>query len=64
MRDRFCGKLMTCLEPFLSPPLTAYLSRYEWKDQGDEHVINFPQNLSRIATVVHQRPADIPFIVR
>jgi hypothetical protein len=32
--------------------------------KGSKHVINFPQNMSRIATVLPQLPSDIPLIVR
>ena len=32
--------------------------------KGSKHVINFPQNVSRLATELPQLPADMPLIVR
>jgi hypothetical protein len=32
--------------------------------KGSKHVINFPQNMSRLANILPQLPTDIPLIVR
>lgn len=32
--------------------------------KGSKHVINFPQNVSRLAAILPQLPVDIPLIVR
>src|SRR5579859_46448 len=45
------------------PLMTVYTVRGGQR-KGSKHVINFPQNVSRLATVLPQIPRDIPLIVR
>ena len=32
--------------------------------KGSNHVINFPQNVSRIGSILPQLPSDIPLVMR
>ena len=45
------------------PMMSVYTVRGGQR-KGSKHVINFPQNVSRLATVLPQLPADVPLIVR
>jgi hypothetical protein len=45
------------------PLMTVYTVRGGQR-KGSKHVINFPQNVSRLATVLPQLPVDVPLIVR
>ena len=58
---------MTQLEEMLIariyPLMTVYTVRGGQR-KGSKHVINFPQNVSRLATVLPQLPVDMPLIVR
>jgi hypothetical protein len=45
------------------PLMTVYTVKGGQR-KGSKHVINFPQNVSRLATELPQLPADMPLIVR
>src|SRR5947207_429689 len=45
------------------PLMTVYTVQGRQR-KGSKHVINFPQNVSRLATVLPQMPRDIPLVVR
>jgi hypothetical protein len=45
------------------PLMTVYTVRGGQR-KGSKHVINFPQNVSRLANVLPQLPVDMPLIVR
>src|SRR5271169_1262429 len=45
------------------PLMTVYTVRGGQR-KGSKHVINFLQNVSRLATTLPQKPEDIPLIVR
>ena len=45
------------------PVMTVYTVKGGQR-KGSKHVINFPQNVSRLAAVLPQLPVDIPLIVR
>jgi len=45
------------------PLMTVYTVRGGQR-KGSKHVINFPQNVSRLATILPQLPVDMPLIVR
>lgn len=45
------------------PLMTVYTVRGGQR-KGSKHVINFPQNVSRLATALPQIPMDLPLIVR
>ena len=45
------------------PLMTVYTVKGGQR-KGSKHVINFPQNVSRLAAVLPQIPGDVPLIVR
>lgn len=45
------------------PLMTVYTVRGGQR-KGSKHVINFPQNVSRLANSLPRVPSDIPLIVR
>ena len=45
------------------PVMTVYTVKGGQR-KGSKHVINFPQNVLRLAAVLPQLPVDIPLIVR
>jgi len=60
-------KGLTQLEQMLiarvNPVMTVYTIKGGQR-KGSKHVINFPQNVSRLASVLPQLPDDVPLIVR
>ena len=60
-------KGLTQLEQMLiarvNPVMTVYTVKGGQR-KGSKHVINFPQNISRLASVLPQLPDDVPLIVR
>ena len=51
------------LIPRIYPVMTVYTVKGGQR-KVSKHVINFPQNVSRLAAILPQLPVDIPLIVR